>query len=120
LAALEFPLFGVCGPLLPGLVSAQIVAGLAALPAAGFAVLPFALLAEVIDRDARRSGRHREALYFGVQAIFQKSAIGLSVVVFAWIQANHYGLVLVSLLAGAACGFAGSIYGWARLRGPER
>jgi glycoside/pentoside/hexuronide:cation symporter, GPH family len=117
LAALEFPLFGVCGPLLPGLTSAQIVAALAALPAAGFAVLPFALLAEVIDRDAKRSGRHREALYFGVQAIFQKSAIGLSVVVFAWIQANHYGLVLVSLLAGAACGLAGGIYGWTKSRG---
>ena len=117
LAALEFPLFGVCGPLLPGLASAQIVAALAALPAAGFAVLPFALLAEVIDRDAERSGHHREALYFGVQAIFQKSAIGLSVVVFAWIQANHYGLVLVSLLAGAACGLAGGIYGWTKSRG---
>jgi GPH family glycoside/pentoside/hexuronide:cation symporter len=117
LAALEFPLFGVCGPLLPGLASAQIVAALAALPAAGFAVLPFALLAEVIDRDAKRSGHHREALYFGVQAIFQKSAIGLSVVVFAWIQANHYGLVLVSLLAGAACGLAGGIYGWTKSRG---
>lgn len=116
LAGLEFPLFGVCGRLLPGLASAQIVAALAALPAAGFAVLPFALLAEVIDRDAKRSGYHREALYFGVQAIFQKSAIGLSVVAFAWIQANHYGLVLVSLLAGVACGLAGGIYGWATLR----
>lgn len=115
LAALEFPLFGVCGPLLPGLASAQLVAALSALPAAGFAVLPFALLAEVIDRDAERSGQHREALYFGVQAIFQKSAIGLSVVVFAWVQAGRHGLVLVSLLAGVACGFAGGIYGWTRL-----
>ena len=117
LAGLEFPLFGVCGPLLPGLASAQAVAALAALPAAGFAVLPFALLAEVIDRDAERSGQHREALYFGVQAIFQKSAIGLSVVVFAWIEASHHSLVLVSLLAGAACALAGAIYGRAKLRG---
>jgi Na+/melibiose symporter-like transporter len=96
LAALEFPLVGVCGPRLPGLASAQIAAALAALPAAGFAVLPFALLAEDIDRDAERSGHHREALYFGVQAIFQKSAIGLSIVVFAWNQPNHYGQDLVS------------------------
>jgi len=51
-----------------------------------------------------------------VQAIFQKSAIGLSVVVFACIQASHHSLVLVSLLAGVACGLAGGIYGWTKLR----
>jgi glycoside/pentoside/hexuronide:cation symporter, GPH family len=87
------------------LVSAQFVCGLAGLPVAGFGVLAFALLADVIDADAERTGTRREAIYFGVQAILQKSMIGLSVVSFAQIQGvlGPTGLRWTSIIAGLAC-----------------
>jgi GPH family glycoside/pentoside/hexuronide:cation symporter len=65
---------------------AQCVVGLAGVPVGGFGVLAFALLADVIDEDNNRRGFHREAIFFGVQAIFQKSMIGLSAVAFGWLQ----------------------------------
>ena len=68
-------------------------------------VLPFALLADVIDLDSEQSRIRREAIYFGVQAIFQKSMIGVSVVCFAWIheRTGPTGLSWIALTAGAAC-----------------
>ena len=106
-SALIFPLIAL-NSLLPigsPLVRTQIAVALAGLPVAGFAVLPFALLADVIDLDSEQSGIRREALYFGVQAIFQKSMIGLSVVCFAWIHGTTgpAGLSGIALAAGVAC-----------------
>jgi GPH family glycoside/pentoside/hexuronide:cation symporter len=106
-SALIFPLIAVGGlmPVGSPLVRTQISVALAGLPVAGFAVLPFALLADVIDLDSEQSGIRREAIYFGVQAIFQKSMIGISVVCFAWIHEMRgpSGLPWVALSAGAAC-----------------
>ena len=108
LSALVFGLFGWSDRLgipLPPLVCAQLVTGLAGLPVAGFGVLAFALLADVIDADAARTGTHREAIYFGVQAILQKSMIGLSVVSFAQIEGalGTVGLRWTALIAGLVC-----------------
>jgi Na+/melibiose symporter-like transporter len=63
------------------------------------------LLADVIDLDSEQSGIRREAIYFGVQAIFQKSMIGVSVICFAWIHETRgpSGLPWIALVAGAAC-----------------
>jgi glycoside/pentoside/hexuronide:cation symporter, GPH family len=106
-SALIFPLIAVGGlmPVGSPLVRTQISVALAGLPVAGFAVLPFALLADVIDLDSEQSGIRREAIYFGVQAIFQKSMIGISVVCFAWIHEMRgpSGLPWLALSAGAAC-----------------
>jgi GPH family glycoside/pentoside/hexuronide:cation symporter len=107
-SALMFALFGWSDRLgLPAapLVCAQVVAGLAGLPVAGFGVVAFALLADVIDADTARTGIRREAIYFGVQAILQKSMIGLSVVTFAFLQRapGTSGLGWTSLTAGAFC-----------------
>ena len=107
-SALMFALFGWSDRLgLPAapLVCAQVVTGLAGLPVAGFGVVAFALLADVIDADTARTGIRREAIYFGVQAILQKSMIGFSVVTFAFLQRapGTTGLGWTSLLAGASC-----------------
>jgi GPH family glycoside/pentoside/hexuronide:cation symporter len=110
-SALVFSLFGwsdrIGLPVTP-FVSAQLIAGLAGLPVAGFGVVAFALLADVIDADAARTGIHREAIYFGVQAILQKSMIGLSVVSFAALQqaGGTNALGWTALLAGfvSLCG----------------
>jgi GPH family glycoside/pentoside/hexuronide:cation symporter len=106
-SALIFPLIALAGSLPIGspLLQTQIAVALAGLPVAGFSVLPFALLADVIDLDSEQSRIRREAIYFGVQAIFQKSMIGVSVVFFAWIHARTGppGLCWIALTAGAAC-----------------
>jgi glycoside/pentoside/hexuronide:cation symporter, GPH family len=108
LLAVAFALFGWSDrlglPVTP-LVCAQLVAAFAGLPVAGFGVLAFALLADVIDADAARTGIRREAIYFGVQAILQKSMIGLSVVTFTLLQhsAGTSGLGWTGLLAGLSC-----------------
>jgi glycoside/pentoside/hexuronide:cation symporter, GPH family len=106
-SALIFPLIALGGVLPIGapLLRTQIALALAGLPVAGFAVLPFALLADVIDLDFEQSGIRREAIYFGVQAIFQKSMIGVSVVFFAWSHevAGSGGLYGIAVAAGAIC-----------------
>lgn len=68
-------------------------------------MLPFALLADVIDLDSERSGIRREAIYFGVQAIFQKSMIGISVIFFAWSHevTGPRGLYGIAVAAGVMC-----------------
>jgi glycoside/pentoside/hexuronide:cation symporter, GPH family len=106
-SALIFPLIALSGVLPIGspLLWTQIALALAGLPVAGFAVLTFALLADVIDLDSERSGIRREAIYFGVQAIFQKSMIGVSVIFFAWSHevAGPRGLYGIAVVAGVMC-----------------
>ena len=105
LSALVFPLLAISPRLTfaSPLIVMQVLVAISGLPVAGFAVLPFALLADVIDVDAKSSGARREAIYFGVQAIFQKSMIGISVVAFA---SSHeaFGTKCLSWIAGASGG----------------
>ncbi|HUW60068.1 MAG TPA: MFS transporter [Candidatus Bathyarchaeia archaeon] len=54
-------------------------------PAAGFMVLPFAVLGDVVDYDETLTGRRREGIFLGVQGIFQKISIGISVLVFTFV-----------------------------------
>ncbi len=68
-------------------------------PIAGFQVLPFALLADVIDYDEKERGERREAIYFGMQAIIQKTAIGLSMVALQYLRTT-LGEVLALRLIG--------------------
>ena len=87
-----------------------LVIGLFAAPVAGFMVLPFAVLSDVIDYDERLTGRRREAIFFGVQGIFQKAMIGLSVLTFTVVPyiggtgaPTPFGLKLMAFLCGTAC-----------------
>lgn len=108
------PLFWIVGQgILPGsaLVQTAVVMGLLGIPAAGYMMLPFAILADVIDYDETLTGRRREAIFFGTQAIFQKSAIALSIAVFGVVayyggdgnSVTEYGLKLEAGLAGLMC-----------------
>ncbi len=78
-ALLLFLLAGVV-PVDPLLYS-QVAMALFGIPSAGFMMLPYALLADVVDHDETLTGMRREAIYYGVQTIFQKVAIGISVAV---------------------------------------
>jgi len=110
-SALVIPLVALVGHLPWGtpFVQSAVVFGLAGVPVAGFLVLPYAILADVVDYDEQHTGMRREAIYFGVQAIFQKSAIGISIVVFGLLvhfggpDSNALGLRIVAGLAGLAC-----------------
>ena len=66
------------------LQSALVLAAYGA-PAAGFMVLPFAVLGDVIDYDEKLTGRRREGIFLAVQGIFQKISIGISVMVFTFV-----------------------------------
>jgi MFS family permease len=75
----------VCVGLIPigsDYLQTAVVVALFGAPVAGFMVLPFAILGDVVDYDERLTGRRREAIFFGVQGIFQKIMIGVSVFAF--------------------------------------
>lgn len=59
-----------------------VVVALFGAPVAGFMVLPFAVLGDVVDYDEQLTGRRREGVFFGVQGIFQKLMIGVSILTF--------------------------------------
>jgi GPH family glycoside/pentoside/hexuronide:cation symporter len=87
-----------------------VVFALFAAPVAGFMVLPFAVLGDVIDNDAQQTGRRREAIFFGVQGIFQKTMIGVSIMTFTTVTtiggqggATPFGLKLMAFLCGLSC-----------------
>jgi GPH family glycoside/pentoside/hexuronide:cation symporter len=108
LTALAFGLVGFSDRIQIGLSQfniAQCIVGFAGIPVGGFGVLAFALLADVIDEDSTRRGLHREAIFFGVQAIFQKSMIGVSAVAFGWLQTlpSQQGFRGCAFLAAAIC-----------------
>ena len=67
-------------------IQTAVVMALFGAPVAGFMVLPFAALADVVDYDERLTGRRREATFFGVQGIFQKAMIGVSVYTFTLVS----------------------------------
>lgn len=68
-------LWGGISPLLQAQISMAVIGAFVS----GFLMLPMALLADVIDHDAEYSGEWREGQYYGMQSIFQKTAIGLSI-----------------------------------------
>jgi len=110
-AAITMPLLGLSGYLPFGdtMFQSQLAMALVGIPVSGIMVLPPALLADVIDYDETLTGRRREGIYYGVQAIFQKIAIGLSIAVATALMyaggsetPSVWGLRMISASAGAA------------------
>lgn len=54
-----------------------IVIFLSSLGLAGFFILPNAMLPDLIDEDAKRTGLRKEAVYFGTRGLLVESSIGL-------------------------------------------
>jgi GPH family glycoside/pentoside/hexuronide:cation symporter len=61
------------------MLQSQVCMALIGIPVAGIMILPPAILSDVIDYDEKLTGQRREGIYVGVQAIFQKIAIGISI-----------------------------------------
>jgi len=57
---------------------ALVVGGLAGFPIAVLLVVPNAILGDLSQVDARRTGERREGMFFGVQGFFMKLNLGLS------------------------------------------
>jgi glycoside/pentoside/hexuronide:cation symporter, GPH family len=83
---------------------------LVGIPVAGLLVLPNVMLGQLIDRDERRSGSHRSAMFYGMQGFATKWVYGLSLWVLTFLLARFgnspaepLGVILSGPVAGAAC-----------------
>jgi len=87
LAAL-LPLMTVVGhiPAIPLFYQGLVFAALLGIPLASLFVLPYAMLADITDYDEERTGYRREGMYFGVQGLFVKGALGVSAITLAYIM----------------------------------
>jgi GPH family glycoside/pentoside/hexuronide:cation symporter len=93
---------------LSGLLQGIIVFALAGPPISALFVMPYALVAEVVDADEELTGARREAMYFGVNGFLQKAGLGLGGAwaallwsISAQIAAEADGLRVSGLIAGA-------------------
>lgn len=80
--ALTAPLLGLLGIHRGGaevaLWEARLLAGLLGPAVAVLFTVPYTILADICDRDFRRTGTHREAMYFGFQGTMMKGGWGIA------------------------------------------
>lgn len=106
------------------LLYSVIVMGVAGIPIAGFSLIPFAIISDIVDYDETISGRRREAIFFGVQAIFQKTMIGFSIFSFGIVAMNAdaisiKGLLTIPLIASGAFVLSFLVFNRYRIRERE-
>jgi GPH family glycoside/pentoside/hexuronide:cation symporter len=75
-------LFGL--PWVPLSLTAQgyLLSVLAALPLAAFGILPNAILADIAEHDALKTGSHREGIYYGARTFMQKIGQMIAMLIF--------------------------------------
>lgn len=96
---------------LPFSASAQayILVALAALPLAIFGILPNAIIADVAESDAQRTGSKREAMFFGARTFMSKIGQMLAMLVFSSLLllgknvGDDLGIRLTGPAAGVFC-----------------
>lgn len=107
-SAIAFALFSCIGlfPVGSLLLQSLCVVSLVGVAVAAFMVLPFALLADAVDYDEQITGRRREAMFVGVQGVFQKIFLGLAALTFGIVSTyrgngdvSPAGLKLVAVAA---------------------
>lgn len=88
-------------------IQIYILALSAAFPLAALGILPNAILAEIAQQDAIKTGENREGMYFAVKYLFVKLGQTMGIALFAFLTVygrdpgNDYGLRLNGI-----CGFA--------------
>lgn len=105
-----FPLLFFVGfvPSIPKDVQAIVFAALVGLPMAPLQAYQGALIADITDYDALRTGVHREGTYYATQATFEKTASALSPLLLTLLLTlgsttdNPIGIRLVGPVAGAS------------------
>lgn len=106
---LSFPIIFILGTnILPfsSLSQGFLLMFLLGFPLAGYLILPFALIADITDVDEKITGKRREAMYFGMQGLVTKTAVGLATLVFSFLlktygysMNNYLGIQLVGIIA---------------------
>jgi GPH family glycoside/pentoside/hexuronide:cation symporter len=126
-AYLVFLAFGAFESLIPGVALFGQALALVSLSGLGFSALfvfPGAMVADVIDDDARRTGQGRAAIFYGMFKTLEKIAQAASAVVFGVVLQvfgstveRPFGIQLIMPIAGAfvLAGFAAVFLGY-RLR----
>lgn len=86
---------------MPKKVFGYILFGVMGVPVSALLALASAVIADIVDYDEKLTGRRREAMYFGMQGLVTKSAIGISSVVgtqlfhhFGYSAGNYLGILL--------------------------
>jgi GPH family glycoside/pentoside/hexuronide:cation symporter len=81
----------------------------AAFPLASLGILPNAILAEIAERDAEKTGENREGMFFAVKYLFVKLGQTLGIALFAFLTiygkdpGNDYGLRLNGICGCVLC-----------------
>lgn len=79
-------------------------------------ILPNTVVADIAEADAKATGQNKEAMYFGMRALFQKFGQTMGIMVFAMLTlygkdpGNDYGLRLSGVVGGVLCLIAGLVY----------
>ncbi|MBI4032898.1 MAG: MFS transporter [Candidatus Blackburnbacteria bacterium] len=114
-----FPLLFVVGmlPIGDAFIQLVVLAILIGVALAGQFVFPNAILADVIDYDATKTGLRREAIYYGMQNTLQKFSFALSSIIFGTTLSffgatvdHSLGLRLIGPIAGLATLFGFVIF----------
>lgn len=109
--ALLFPLLAFVGflPQASPITQTLILVALIGIALAGQFVFPNAILADVIDFDATKTGLRREAIYYGMQNTLQKFSFAISSLIFGATLSifgstidNPLGIRLIGPIAGLA------------------
>ncbi|MDZ4133378.1 MAG: MFS transporter [Dethiobacteria bacterium] len=110
--ALTFAMTSLFGlPFIPLSLTAQgyLLAILGGLPLAAFGILPNAIVADIAEHDALKTGSHREGIYYGARTFMQKIGQMIAMLVFTSLLVlgrdvgNDLGLRLSGLVAGVLC-----------------
>ena len=110
LGMVTFPLLFLMGliPMIDRLVQSMFIVALAGIAITGIFAFPNAIMADIIDYDALRTGMRREALYYGAQNTIEKWVGSLTFAVLALLflfgetADNPLGIRLVGPAAGVA------------------
>ena len=101
---------------IPLLTQGMILFAISGIPMSVIYVLPNAIVTDTIDYDRTITGKNRAAMYFGIQGVVHKTAVGLSSVLVAFLFGRYgyqaeiaipEGVYLVGPVAGllALCGY---------------
>ena len=117
-AYLPFIAFAGFIPGVPRFAQALVMIALVGVPMSAVQAFPNALMADIVDYDALRTGMRREAIYYGTQALVEKTVSSLAPMILALLLIlgsttdNPLGIRLAGPVAGLFV-FAG----WLSFRG---
>ncbi|MDI3546611.1 MAG: glycoside/pentoside/hexuronide:cation symporter, family [Halanaerobiales bacterium] len=71
-----------------------LIVALAGIPVSAIFIIPNAIIADITDEDAAKTGQRREAMFFGVQGLISKMIMGVSSWVTLSILFHYFGYSL--------------------------